>query len=83
MEWHKLDKCVSIPKWCDYRDVAAVALDDLNKFQFQNGAIIGDNVNHLQLTVTLFQFQNGAIIGFLLYLKCILIIRFNSKMVRL
>ena len=38
-----LSALVSIPKWCDYRDVKNIDLQFSDEFQFQNGAIIGFN----------------------------------------
>ena len=53
------------------------------KFQFQNGAIVSKATNWDYPFTYLFQFQNGAIVRNLKIGITLLLICFNSKMVRL
>ena len=53
---------VSIPKWCDYKQVFSSDKQKTKLFQFQNGAIIRLLSSFILTLPSKFQFQNGAII---------------------
>ena len=74
---------VSIPIWCDYKQVVNTKVSGTVAFQFQYGAIISFEPSKIRVCFSPFQFQYGAIISIVPSIVKFLYPGFNSNMVRL